>query len=143
MKIWVLLLFLCCGVLLVACSGKLPKIKDPETLKKECATLFQEFPDVIRTNKYGQPGIIDLHIVKSEQWTPEISAMNPVVVLKCKFGILIGIHAKKEGIEGYYVSLDSTAQMKSVEYDLKQRKFQKTNFNGIYTYQESLVEIYK
>jgi hypothetical protein len=95
-----------CGLLLVSCSGnKLPRIINPETLRKDCTTLYQQFPNEVRTNGSGHEFVVQGGFVPKEKWTPAIIALKPFQVTKNKYGIRIWIRNSKEEIEGYYVFL--------------------------------------
>jgi hypothetical protein len=108
MKLGTPILILLSGVLLTACSGnKLPKVKDPEALYKECVALWSEFPDeVTRTNRIGRPIRVEPQIPR-EKWTTAIVALKPSAVVKGEFGIYIFTEPEKEYL-GYYVFI--TAQ---------------------------------
>jgi hypothetical protein len=98
-------LILLLSLFLVSCSkDKVPRIKDPEILRKDCAILYQEFAEIIRTNvPAGAPAYIRIvpRPVPREKWTSAILALKPALVIRANFGIciLIGGHA----YPGYYV----------------------------------------
>jgi hypothetical protein len=110
MKLEIPVLGLLCGLLLASCSSsKLPEITDPEALRKNCTVLYHQFPSEIKTNSLGREYVISQGFVSKEKWTPSISALKPIQVLKDKYGIRIYIYFSKETFRGYYVFSDQTA----------------------------------
>lgn len=97
------------SLFLVSCSkNKLPGIKDPEILRKDCATLYQEFPETVRTNVHIAYLRTIPNSIPQEKWPPAVLALKPVEVLRCQHGIciLIGgnmVGGDTKGNEGYFV----------------------------------------
>jgi hypothetical protein len=115
MRTTIVILFLICGSLLISCSGsRLPKIKEPETLRKDCANLYNQFPNEILTNGLGRVFVISSGFIPKEKWTHTILALNPFQVTKSKYGVRILIHAGKDGGAGYYVFIDPAVLPPSV-----------------------------
>jgi len=138
----ILVLFSC--MLLASCSGhKLPKVRDPETLYKECAALWSQFPDeVTQTNRVGQP-IRTEPLIPPEKWTTAIAALKPSLVMRGEFGICIFTDPEKE-YAGYYVFITAQGPPGSSNqlggYDGRRPKaeagmdFQETGMKRIYKF---------
>jgi hypothetical protein len=121
MRVSVFALILLCSLLLASCSrNKLPSIKDTETLRKDCATLFQQFPIIMDTNqiaKYGD-GYTNQIVrdIPTKNWPFSIQNLKPFQVKRSRFGIDIWIRTNKNPTEtisgnwtakGYFVPCSS------------------------------------
>jgi hypothetical protein len=136
MKLEISVLGLLCSLLLASCSSsKLPEITNPEALRKDCAILYQQFPSKTKTNSLGRVYVVSQGFVSKEKWTPAISALKPLQVLKDENGIRIFIYTDKERIRGYYVFFDQT-QAKPTRLILRN-----TNAVGIYEFEEPMASL--
>jgi hypothetical protein len=131
------------SLLLISCSGsKLPKIQDPEALRKDCAILYQEFPETIKTNiPVGTPAYLRIipKSIPEEKWTPAILALKPVKVFRCTFGISIWIGGNANENVGYYVFCDPYLGPSDTPNGMGESSeagmaFIKTNMKGIYEF---------
>jgi hypothetical protein len=136
MKLEMPLLGLLCSLLLASCSSnKLPKITDPEALRKDCVDLYLQYPSETKTNRLGREYVVSGGLVSKEKWTSAISALKPLQVMKDKYGIRIFIYATDERVRGYYVVSDPApppAALLSVK---------NTKTKGIYEFEEPEVKI--
>lgn len=152
MKFGATVLILLFSLFLVSCSqNKLPGIKDPETLRKDCAILYQEFPEIIKTNVHIAYLRTIPNSIPQEKWTPAVLALKPVKVLRCQHGIclLIGgnmVGGNTKGNAGYFVFCgpflgppDPTNDMG--EYFEDGITFIKTDMKGIYEFPSSFQPI--
>jgi outer membrane biogenesis lipoprotein LolB len=136
MKLGMSLLGLFCSLLLTSCtSNKLPKITDPEALRKDCAALYQQYPSETKTNRLGREYFIYGRLVSKGKWTPAISALKPLQVVKDKCGIRIYIQVRKEWFVGYYVFFDQTTATPT-RIILKN-----TEVKGIYEFEEPMASL--
>jgi len=147
MKLEMPLLGLLCSLLLASCSSsKLPKITDPEALRKDCAVLYQQFPSETKTNRFGRVFVIHGGFVSKEKWTPAISALKPLQVVADKYGIRIYIYifASGERVGGYYVFFDQTTSTPNEPvpgWRADGLIFRNTKTKGIYEFEEPEVAI--
>lgn len=130
---------------LVSCSkNKLPGIKDPETLRTDCAILYQEFPETVRTNVHIAYLRTIPNLIPQDKWTPAVLALKPAEVLRCRHGIciLIGgnmVGGDTKGNAGYFVFcggfLGPSGQSNDMgEYFENGLTYVKTNMKGIYEF---------
>jgi hypothetical protein len=130
------------GLLLASCSrSKLPSIKDPETLHKDCILLYQQYPlDNSKTNKILFGAEAELEIPK-KYWPASIQILNPFKVTRDNYAIGIWILHNANRNEhwyarGYYVhtnpNLSPHASLIAAVLDLHN-----SDYNGIDIFEES------
>jgi hypothetical protein len=103
------ILILCFSLLLASCSNsKLPTIRDPETLQKDCAILFQQF-SLEETNSIHRSLTHPFREITKDKWPVSIQKLNPFRVTKDRYAICIWIlhntmeRGKNWEAKGYYV----------------------------------------
>jgi hypothetical protein len=137
----VALTFASCLLLVSCSSSKLPKIKDPETLRKDCAVLFQQFP-LEETDKNSPLHEFEFPFrdreIPTEKWPTSIQALHPLKVTRDKYAICIWIlpntteQSKNWVFKGYYVLENHNASPPRIahggggEFNL-----QSTDYHGI------------
>jgi hypothetical protein len=140
MRVSVFALILLCCLLLASCSrNKLPPIKDPETLHKDCATLFQQFPIIIDTNQIAKHGDwytnVIVRDIPTNNWPLSIQNLKPFQVKRSRFGINIWIKTNKHPTltisgnwtaKGYFIPFSSFSIYGNVPF------FKQTDMPGIY-----------
>jgi len=143
MRVPVFTLIFFSGLLLASCSrNKLPPIKDPETLRKDCAVLYVQFPIIIDTNQIAKYGVGNtngiVRDIPTNNWPFSIQNLKPIQVKRSRFGIYIWIETNKHPTvtisgnwtaKGYFVSCSSFSP-----YKIKNNVpfFEETDLPGIY-----------
>ena len=88
------------SLFLISCSqNKLPAIKDPEQLRKDCSTLFQQFPIIVDTNLIAKHGTFItnffIRAILMNNLPPSIQSLRPIQVIRDNFGIRILIESNE------------------------------------------------
>ena len=141
------------SLLLASCSRNiLPPIKDPETFRKDCTVLYQQFPVIEDTNqiiKYGRSYKNQIfRKIPKENWPSSILALKPFDVDRDNFGICISIKTNNPNqndptiannwvVKGYFVSCNFTSAPPSAGMGGGGRFFfEPTGMSGIYEFED-------
>jgi hypothetical protein len=95
------------SLFLISCSqNKLPTIKDPDSLKKDCSVLFQQFPLIINTNTQASSRFerierewLEANMyrdIPANDWPVSIQNLKPFAVHRSDFGIYIWIKTNND-----------------------------------------------
>ena len=142
----VFLIFSFC-LLQVSCNQQtLPPIKDAETLRKECAALYQQFPTPeIPTNSFPRPTLFK---ISREKWPPSVVALNPIEVSKDTVGVFILLPESEfkrteneKVIVGYFVHINLN-ETPFYRHHLELFTFKNTEFGGIYQVERARITNY-
>ena len=101
---------------LVSCNAsRLPRIKNPDQLRKDCAILHEQFPvdETLLATNSGYRFFYDrgfpIGYISKEKWPTSIVALKPFVVHSTKYGIHIWItEVRREGPKGYFVPVTNS-----------------------------------
>jgi hypothetical protein len=140
--------FVCAlALLLVSCdSNRLPAIKNPEQLRKDCAALHEQFPvdeSMLATNsgyRYDYERGSPIGSVPKDKWPPSITTLKPFAVNSSKYGIDISILGIRGDVKGYFLPIHTNSLPRPAAHGFGPFDLIASRYDGIWEfYKPSLV----